>query len=491
MSQIDPVVFGHRLRHYRRRRGLTLEELGQVIGRPAPFLSLVENGKREPKLSQISALANALEVDMSELLEPEAPNRRARLEIELERAQSHPRYEELGLPYLKATAKLTDEALEHIVTLFSELVETAPAASAGADDLRRANGELTRWLRRRDGYLPEIEDAARSALEACEYTGPGPLTSRHLGEIADHFGYKIRPVDDVPVSVRAIVDHDTRRIYVAQRNELRTRQARKAVLQTLGSLALGMHSPRSPLELLRQRLETAYFAAAVLVPESAVIPFLRDARNERDISIEDIKEQFYVSYEMAAQRFTNMATRHFGIACHFLRSDEQGTIFKAYANDGLPVPADESGGSEGLRLCRKWGARAAFDSEDKFDIHYQFTDTPNGSFWCATHISPDHAGHGFTVGVRFEDARVFRGRNTSRQLVSSCPDGSCCKQAPEDLGRRWDGRLEVHPRLQERLLGLLSTDIANPIETTSLYEFAEKHASDPLNQTPSNDGDLE
>ena len=41
---------------------------------------------------------------------------RARLEIALERAQAHPRYDELGLPYLKPSARLPDEAIEHINT---------------------------------------------------------------------------------------------------------------------------------------------------------------------------------------------------------------------------------------------------------------------------------------------------------------------------------------------------------------------------------------
>ena len=42
----------------------------------------------------------------------------------------------------------------------------------------------------------------------------------------------------MPTALRAVVDSRSQRIYVAQRNELRTRQARKAVLQTLGARVL-------------------------------------------------------------------------------------------------------------------------------------------------------------------------------------------------------------------------------------------------------------
>ncbi|MGZ8756156.1 MAG: helix-turn-helix domain-containing protein, partial [Acidimicrobiia bacterium] len=119
----DANTFGHRLRHYRRRRGLTLDELGTLIGRPAPYLSMVENGKKEPRISQISALAAALDVTLEDLLAPEAPNRRAELEIELERAQTT--LPDLGLPYLRSSARLSDEVLAHLVGLYRRLNQGA------------------------------------------------------------------------------------------------------------------------------------------------------------------------------------------------------------------------------------------------------------------------------------------------------------------------------------------------------------------------------
>ena len=467
---IDPIVFGQRLRHFRKRRGYTLEELGSLIGRPAPYLSLVENGKREPKLSQINNLAEALGVGVTELLEPEAPNRRARLEITLERAQATPRYEELGLPYLKASARLPDEALEHIVTLYQQLTGREERQSASTDEIRAANGEVTRMLRKEDGYLEHVEAAATDALRAAGYTGPGPLTGRHVTDLVASLGYRVRFVDDIPTSVRSVVDPERRRIYLPQRNELRTRQARKALLQTAGSMMLGHEAPRSARELLTQRLETAYFAAAVLVPEPAAVAFLRGAHRQRDLSIEDMKEQFYVSYEMAAQRFTNLVTRQFAVPTHFIRSDADGTIWKAYANDGLALPTDGEGGSEGQVLCRKWGARAAFSSSDKFAIHHQFTDTPAASFWCSTHIAADLSGHAFTVGVRFEDARLFRGRRTNTHVRSTCPSPECCARADT-------GGVGFGTRAQHRLVAMLAPGLPS-VEQASLEEFLDRHAGD-------------
>ena len=70
---IDLVTFGQRLRHLRRTRGLTLGQLGERIGRAPSVLSLIENGRREPKLSLIEQLATALSVPATELLSRQPP----------------------------------------------------------------------------------------------------------------------------------------------------------------------------------------------------------------------------------------------------------------------------------------------------------------------------------------------------------------------------------------------------------------------------------
>ena len=76
-SRLDLAVFGQRLRHLRRGRGMTLAELGERVGRAPSQLSLLENGRREPKLSLIEALAGALSVPAEELMRRQPPSRRA------------------------------------------------------------------------------------------------------------------------------------------------------------------------------------------------------------------------------------------------------------------------------------------------------------------------------------------------------------------------------------------------------------------------------
>jgi XRE family transcriptional regulator, fatty acid utilization regulator len=464
----DPTVFGHRLRHHRRTRGLTLEELGSRIGRPAPYLSLLENGKREPKLSQISSLAEALGITSDDLLDPTPPNRRAGLELELDRVQADPRYKALGLAELKATARVPDEALEHVVVLFEKLV--ADQGRDSVDTVRHAAAEVSRWLTEENGYLGHVERAAGDVLTSSGHDGPGALTSRDLNAIVGHVGYSVNAVDDVPAHIRSIVDEDRRVIYVGQRNSLRTRQARKAILQTLAGPVLGHGSPRTAYDRQRQRLEAAYFAAAVLVPEKPAVTALTSAKKERDLTVEDIKERFYVSYEMAAQRFTNLATHHLDVETHFIHSDPDGMVWKGYQNDGFPLPTSE-GAVEGRRLCRHLGGRAVYSSPDRFDVHYQFTDTPAGSYWSATHVTPDAAARALTTGVRYADARWFRGRRAPHQATSLCPDDRCCRTPGGPIPQ-----LRVGQRLQAHLVTILSGDTPPPPDLAELVEFVERHS---------------
>ena len=75
------LLLGRRIRHARTEKGLTLDELGQQVGSTASQLSLVENGRREPRLSLLQALASALGTTTTDLLDAAPPSRRAALEI--------------------------------------------------------------------------------------------------------------------------------------------------------------------------------------------------------------------------------------------------------------------------------------------------------------------------------------------------------------------------------------------------------------------------
>lgn len=454
---------------------MTLDQLGAEVGKAAPYLSLLENGKKEPRIGLINDLAAALDVDAVDLLRSEAPTRRAHLEVALEHAQAEAMYSELGLPHLRPSARLPDVALEHIVRLYDELRGRTALSQVTREEARIANSELRAEMRKRGNYFAEIEAIARDAVAAADYQGSGALTEGDIQELAGHFGFTVYRAQDVPTTVRSVTDLRNHRIYVPQRDSMPTTSARSVVIQTLGHFALGHRDPADFGEFLRQRVEANYFAGAVLMPEVAAVPLLRAAWTGRDLAVEDLRDGFFVSYEMAAHRLTNLVTRHLGLNVHFVRSDEQGIIWKAYENNGVPFPQNSVGAIEGQRLCREWGTRQAFHSEDQFSIHYQYTDTPVGSFWCATHVDKNRVA-AITVGARFEDARYFRGWDTDRHSVSRCPDGDCCRVPPGDLSTRWNGMAWPSVRPNSHVLAAMPVETIPGVDMTELYEFLERNA---------------
>src|SRR5690606_34807449 len=159
------------------------------------------------------------------------------------------------------------------------------------------NTELRRMMRERNNYFPEIEQAAHEARAPVGHRG-GALSQAMLRTILATPGFSVDYAEDLPWSVRSIADLRHRRIYV-RRAPMGMHTAPTIVLQTLGHVVLGHAKPRSYFDFLRQRIEANYFAAAVLVPQQAAVPFLQAAKRQRDLAVEDLRDLFGVSYEMA------------------------------------------------------------------------------------------------------------------------------------------------------------------------------------------------
>ena len=187
-SMLDSLTIGRRIRQLRSDRGLTLDDLGEALGRAPSQVSVIENGKRELKLGEVQKLARILGVTLDELLSPEAPSKRAALEIALERAQRGPLYSSLSLPALPVRKTLSDEAIETILGLHDELQRLHRQRAATPEEARRANTELRRAMRKRNNYFGELEATAKSLLEAVGHAG-GPLSQRVASDLASHLGF--------------------------------------------------------------------------------------------------------------------------------------------------------------------------------------------------------------------------------------------------------------------------------------------------------------
>jgi transcriptional regulator with XRE-family HTH domain len=475
----DLITLGRRIRHARTSHGLTLEALGERVGSAPSLLSLVENGRREPRLSLLRAIAEALGVPLADLLADEPPSRRAELEIALERAQRGPLFAALGLPAIKPSQKLSTPVLEQLVGLHAELARRAEEAIATPEEARRANTELRLERQARDNHMPQIEALAEDMTRRAGYTG-GALMHRTVARMADALGLTILHVDDLPRSARSVTDWRNGRIYLPPASIPGGHGLRSLALQAIAHRVLGHERPRSYAEFLRQRVEITYFAAACLIPQSYAVDFLSQRKRERDLAVEDFRDAFGVTHEAAAMRLTNLATVHLGIPLHFLRVGDDGALFRGYANDGLPLPMDVTGAIEGQLVCRWWPGREAFARRDRATESYQYTDTPAGTFWDSVQAGATADGRQFsvTVGVPYAHAKWFRGRDSQVRKKSTCPDPTCCQRPPADLTERWEGVSWPSARMHQQVLAALPRGVFPGVDDTEVYSFLERHAPD-------------
>ena len=477
-SALELSTLGHRIRHHRVARGYTLDELGALVGVAGSQLSLIENGKREPKLSLLQAIAHATGTDVTDLLSPEPPNRRAALELDLEQAQNSPVFRRLGIPAVRVTKATSDETIESILGLHRELQRREREAIATPEEARRANTELRLRMRERGNYLPEIEHLAEKQLKAAGHTG-GALTHRSVSVMASQLGFELIYVDDLPHSARSVTDLENGRIYLPPASIPGGHGLRSMALQAMAHRLLGHTPPTDYADFLQQRLEINYFAACCLMPETASVAFLAQAKKDRNLAVEDFRDAFGVTHEAAAMRMTNLLTEHLGTRLHFLRVGGAGAINRVYENDDLPLPMDVTGSVEGQIVCRRFAARAAFAEQNRTVEHYQYTDTPAGTFWCSSQTGRTGDGEfSITVGVPFDDARWFRGRETHKRAVSTCPDESCCRRPDASLTDRWNGKAWPSARVHMQMFSPLPRGAFPGVDDGEVYAFLDRHAQE-------------
>jgi predicted transcriptional regulator len=332
-------------------------------------------------------------------------------------------------------------------------------------------------MRACNNYLPEIEAIAEERLQRVGHRS-GALTHREVHLMVEQLGLEVVYADDLPHSTRSITDLENGRIYLPPASIPGGHGLRSIALQAVAHRLLGHQPPASYADFLHQRLEINYFAAACLMPRTQAVDFLVSRKREKDLAVEDFRDAFGVTHEAAALRMTNLMTEHLGVRVHFLRVGADGEVYKAYENDDLPLPLDVTGAVEGQIVCRRWGARRANDAAHRTTEFWQYTDTPQGTFWSSVQTGQSENGvFSITFGVPFDDAKYFRGRETTNRQTSNCPDPSCCRRPPDELAARWLDKAWPSARLHAQILASLPTGRFPGVDETDIYLYLERHAT--------------
>ena len=213
----DPLTIGRRLRHLRKAGGQDAGRCrrGRRRSRPSA-LSLIENGKREAKLSLLERAGGRPSAStLADLLTVAAPSRRAALEIELEKAQRADAFKALDIPAVRPGPRLPTEALESLVGLHRALARMQAERAATPEQARRANADLRDRMRRQGNYFGEIETVGRRPADRHQVRRrpDHPDRGRPAGA---HLGFRLVHTNDLPESTRTVTDLGHRIIYLPQ-----------------------------------------------------------------------------------------------------------------------------------------------------------------------------------------------------------------------------------------------------------------------------------
>ena len=474
---LELSTLGHRIRHQRVSHGFTLDELGERVGVAGSQLSLIENGKREPKLSLLQAIATETGVQVADLLSTEPPNRRAALEIELERAQRSSVFRQLGIAPVKVTKGMSDDTIESILGLHRELQRREREAIATPEEARRANTELRLKMRDVDNYLPEIEKLAEKQLKSAGHVS-GALTHRTVSIMAEQLGFELIYVSDLPHSARSVTDLENGRIYLPPASIPGGHGLRSMALQAMAHRLLGHQRPTDYADFLQQRLEINYYAACCLMPETASVAFLAAGEEgpqpRRRGLPRRVRRDARVGGD-AADQPRDAASRHPAAL------PPRGRLGRDHPRVRERRPAAADGRHRRRRrpdrvpqVVGAVGVRRAEPHDRALPVHRH----PRGHL-----LVLDADRH--DVGRRVLDHRRacpsttrkwFRGRETQKRAVSTCPDESCCRRPSSDLASRWQGKAWPSARVHMQMFSPLPRGAFPGVDDNEVYEFLDRHA---------------
>lgn len=65
---LDYISIGKRIRHHRKRRGLTQEQLGLSINTSGAYISNIERAVKKPSLDNLAAIAETLDITINDMI---------------------------------------------------------------------------------------------------------------------------------------------------------------------------------------------------------------------------------------------------------------------------------------------------------------------------------------------------------------------------------------------------------------------------------------
>lgn len=316
------LTFGLKLRQLRQEKGLSLQALSQQTGISVSYLNEIEKGKKYPKADKIAALAEALDVSYDWLVSLQLHPKLAPL---TELLQSN-LLQELPLDVLGIDKAKLIELLADAPAKLSAFVSTLVEISRNYDmQVEQFFFSVLRsYQEMHDNYFEDLEKAATGFRE--NYLQASPADSHTLAKVlTEHTGIEVVYEDFQSEALHAL-----RSVYIPRKrllvinHRLSEAQRRFVLARELGFAHLSL-SPRpytfswvtvSSFEEVLNNFKASYFAGALLLPASALLPQIEGLFNMPEwqpAAWLGLLERYMVTPETLLHRFTNLLPHFLGL----------------------------------------------------------------------------------------------------------------------------------------------------------------------------------
>ena len=431
------VFAGARLRALRSQHKLTQSELAARLDISASYVNQLESNQRPLTASVMLALANAFNLDLSELMTDASD----RLVADLREALADPVFGDSvpNLQELKTVAANAPDMARAILQVYESYRKTnerlasvdAALSSDPQSGIQTAYEEVRDFFHYADNYIDPLDRAAEAlAAELGEF---GPDRLRQLIEHCADM-HTIRVVLTPPAEGDAMsrFDRTNRELWVNSRLEPSTQFFQIAAIlggleqaTLLGQLLDDANFKTAEARSIARMGLTNYFAGALQMPYGA---FLKAAEAYR-YDIEELGHVFSASLEQVSHRLSTMQRpRERGVPFFFARVDAAGTITKRHSATALQFA--RFGGA-----CPLWNVHRAFEARG--EIIRQLAETPDGNrYLCLAWSSEKRSGgyqgitrrYAYALGCEISHAgRTVYGRDVDIARTAFDPIGISCR----------------------------------------------------------------
>ena len=361
------LVFGLKMKQYRKIKNLSLQDLATLTGLSKSYLNEIENGKKYPKHDKIIPLATALGCNYNDLVSTKSDKSLAPI---LEIVQSD-FFKEIPLDLFGINrnnlVSIISDAPKKVKAFVNTLIEISKNYNVRKENFYFA--VLRSFQELQDNYFPQIEEAA------LQYAGENllslnPRSHRLQQLLQEQFQYDIREQNLVLYGASGKL----RSLYIPEKkllllNTLLTENQKTFILaKEIGFQVMNLQTrPHTyswldfkSFEELLNNYYASYFAGCLLIPRRIlthkITDFLQLPRWEPEY-FEQLTAEFTDSPETFYYRLTNILPQDLGIKDLFYlcftkkkNSDEVQILKELHLNQQQAPHANAT--SE--HYCRRW-----------------------------------------------------------------------------------------------------------------------------------------